>query len=164
MTPSKETPEAGEVGKMFVEKQKEMVRLKIAEIKDARHAEFDWSEENKKLDDLLTLTETIIQNVLAEVERVVEGDLVKHMVDRFLGWRLPKDFHPDGGISFEKEYNVSYNANQGLPPSIHEPSGTNLFTAEQAKEMFRFLLENEDGTSSLTTVKAKLQEIKSKRV
>ncbi len=33
-----------------------------------------------------------------------------------------------------------------------EPVGTNLFTAEQAKEMFRFLLEHEDGTSALTSL------------
>ena len=80
-----------------------------------------------------------------------EEEVVKHLVDRFLGWRLPKDFHPDGGISFDREYNVSYNANQGLPPSIHEPTGTNLFTADQAKEMFRFLLENEDGTPFISS-------------
>lgn len=80
-----------------------------------------------------------------------EKEVVKHLVDRFLGWRLPKDFHPDCGISFDREYNVSYNANQGLPPSIHEPIGTNLFTADQAKEMFRFLLENEDGTPFLSS-------------
>ena len=80
-----------------------------------------------------------------------EEEVVKHLVDRFLGWRLPKDFHPDGGISFDREYNASYNANQGLPPSIHEPVGTNLFTADQAKEMFRFLLENEDGTPFLSS-------------
>ena len=104
----------------------------------------------------------------SEIEKL-EGNedmLVKHLVDRFLGWHLPKDFHPDGGISFDREYNVSYNANQGLPPSIHEPTGTNLFTAEQAKEMFRFLLENEDGTSALTSIitryKEELLELESK--
>ena len=81
----------------------------------------------------------------------VEEQLVKHMVDRFLGWHLPKDFHPDAGISFQREYNVEYNAKENRPPSIHEPVGTNLFTAEQAKEMFRFLLEHEDGTPFLHT-------------
>lgn len=30
---------------------------------------------------------------------------VKHMVDRFLGWRLPDDFSPDAGISFKAEFN-----------------------------------------------------------
>lgn len=27
---------------------------------------------------------------------------IKHMVDRFLAWRLPENFNPDGGISFER--------------------------------------------------------------
>lgn len=43
------------------------------------------------------------------------------MVTRFLGWKLPKDFAPDAGISFEE--------------SAWWPSGTNLFHAGQAKEM-----------------------------
>lgn len=32
-------------------------------------------------------------------------DLVKEMVNRFLVWKLPKDFAPDAGISFKAEYN-----------------------------------------------------------
>lgn len=28
-------------------------------------------------------------------------DQIKHMVDRFLGWKLPESFSPDAGISFE---------------------------------------------------------------
>jgi hypothetical protein len=30
---------------------------------------------------------------------------IKHMVDRFLGWRLPETFNPDGGVSFKKTFN-----------------------------------------------------------
>lgn len=30
---------------------------------------------------------------------------IKHMVNRFLGWRLPESFNPDGGISFKKTFN-----------------------------------------------------------
>lgn len=62
--------------------------------------------------------------------------VVLKAVDRFLGWKLPEDFHPDGGISFEPYFNVEYNAKQGKPPQRHEPIGTNLFTADQAKAMF----------------------------
>ena len=43
------------------------------------------------------------------------------MVGRFLAWKLPKDFAPDGGISFKE--------------SAWWPSGTNLLHAGQAKEM-----------------------------
>lgn len=62
-------------------------------------------------------------------------DLVKEMASRFLCWKLPKDFHPDAGISFKAEYN------EGTPyPGRHEPFGTNLFHAGQAEEMVRHML------------------------
>ncbi len=60
--------------------------------------------------------------------RVVD---TKHMVNQFLGWSLPKDFAPDGGIMFMDVFD------NGTPEGgKHEPIGTNLFTAEQAEEMF----------------------------
>ena len=56
-------------------------------------------------------------------------DIAK-MVDRFLAWKLPKDFNPDGGITFTPEANV------GTPhPYRHEPMGTNLLNGVQAKAM-----------------------------
>jgi hypothetical protein len=58
------------------------------------------------------------------------------MVDRFLGWRLPEDFHPDAGISFTKLYG------EGIPwPMDIGPIGTNLFTADQATEMVKFMID-----------------------
>lgn len=63
---------------------------------------------------------------------------IKHMVDRFLGWRLPRDtFNPDCGISFDKK---PFNVNVGRP-MLYEPSGTNLFDAEQATAMVRYMLD-----------------------
>ena len=56
---------------------------------------------------------------------------VKKMVDRFLSWKLPKDFSPDCGISFEKHKYANH---------LFEPIGTNLFTADQAKEMFEYCI------------------------
>ena len=57
------------------------------------------------------------------------------MVDRFLGWKLPEDFNPDGGISFKRTYN------DHLPmPMKNEPIGTNLLTAIQAKAMLMYVL------------------------
>lgn len=67
---------------------------------------------------------------------VLSEDQIKHMVDRFLGWKLPKDFNPDGGISFESMADQRYN-----PPILREPSGTNLFGATEATEMVRYMLE-----------------------
>jgi hypothetical protein len=64
--------------------------------------------------------------------------LINKMVDRFLGWKLPADFAPDAGITFKRD------ANPDSPVELqykHEPIGTNLFTAEQAKAMIMHLLE-----------------------
>lgn len=66
---------------------------------------------------------------------------IKHMVDRFLWWKLPPDFSPDAGISFRPEFNVEYMAAQGKPPMRHEPVGTNLFSAAQADAMIRHMAE-----------------------
>ena len=61
---------------------------------------------------------------------------IKHMVGRFLAWKLPADFSPDGGISFQKV------SNAGTPHEYrYEPVGTNLLTATQAEDMLRHMLE-----------------------
>lgn len=62
-------------------------------------------------------------------------DLIKRMVDRFLAWKLPADFAPDAGISFKAEFNEHTDH-----PMKHQPSGTNLLTADQARKMVEFLL------------------------
>lgn len=63
-------------------------------------------------------------------------DRIKHMVDRFLSWKLPSNFNPDAGISFKADFNehTAY-------PMKHEPSGTNLFDATQADAMVRYMIE-----------------------
>lgn len=61
---------------------------------------------------------------------------IKHMVDRFLMWKLPQHFNPDGGVSFEAV------ASKGTPHEFRrEPVGTNLFDAMQALDMVRHMLE-----------------------
>lgn len=60
---------------------------------------------------------------------------IKESVQRFLCWRLPEDFAPDGGISFRPMFN------ENTPyPMKAEPTGTNLFTATQAEAMIRHIL------------------------
>lgn len=49
--------------------------------------------------------------------------MLDEMVNRFLCRKLPKDFDPDGGISFKE--------------GAWWPTGTNLLTAEQARQMFK---------------------------
>jgi len=61
---------------------------------------------------------------------------IKHMVERFLTWRLPDNFNPDAGISFEPKFNV------GTPyEMMHNPVGTNLFDYTQAEAMVRHMIE-----------------------
>lgn len=90
------------------------------------------------------ILDTADARVLAAREAGISGvtdDQIKHMVNRFLGWRLPEYFRPDAGISFEPEFNVEWNAKQGRPPQRHEPTGTNLFDAGQATAMVRYMLD-----------------------
>jgi hypothetical protein len=66
---------------------------------------------------------------------------IKAMANRFLCWPLPEHFTPDAGISFKPEFNVEHMAARGKPPMRHKPVGTNLFNAEQAEVMVRFMVE-----------------------
>lgn len=61
---------------------------------------------------------------------------IKYLTNRFLGYKLPADFSPDGGITFVADYNVGTQF-----PGKHEPIGTNLLTWTQAEAMFRYLAE-----------------------
>jgi hypothetical protein len=61
---------------------------------------------------------------------------IEHMVKRFLLWRLPENFNPDAGISFKAAFNehTAY-------PMKHKPTGTNLFDANQAAAMVRYMVD-----------------------
>ncbi len=63
-------------------------------------------------------------------------DQIKHMVSRFLAWRQPENFAPDGGVKFERTY-------RGVGGVEHqcEPSGTNLLYYNQAEAMVRHMLD-----------------------
>lgn len=74
--------------------------------------------------------------IAIEQEHAMTEAQIKHMVDRFLSWKLPEHFNPDGGISFQPLRNV------GTPHEFKsQPSGTNLFDASQAKVMVRHMIE-----------------------
>jgi hypothetical protein len=71
-----------------------------------------------------------------EPEDNATEEQIKSMVNKFLSWKLPDDFNPDGGISFYKV------ANPGTEfEHVRTPVGTNLFTATQAEEMIRFMVQ-----------------------
>lgn len=59
------------------------------------------------------------------------NDQIKQMAHRFLAWQLPEDFAPDAGISYNRILNLY-------------PVGTNLFTASQAEQMVRFMVDGID--------------------
>ncbi len=56
---------------------------------------------------------------------------IDELVNRFLAWKLPADFAPDGSVRYSAVY---------PPDSPHWPSGTNLLTAQQAKDMLTHVL------------------------
>lgn len=58
---------------------------------------------------------------------------IKHMVDRFLMWKVPADFSPDGGVKFDPHRDAG--------GGFHRPIGTNILTATQAEAMIRHMLE-----------------------
>ena len=67
--------------------------------------------------------------------RDLTDEEVRVMVSRFLQWKLPSDFSPDGGIIFKAVFN------ENTPnPMRHQPVGTNLLTATQAEAMIRHML------------------------
>ena len=68
---------------------------------------------------------------------MMNKERIDKMVDNFLAWKLPKDFCPDGRISFNAEADAMGN-------SITWPAGTNLFDARQAREMIEHILTGID--------------------
>lgn len=66
----------------------------------------------------------------------MSDEQIKHMVGRFLAWRLPEDFAPDGGVTFK----ATFNEHSPFGPSRHEPMGTNLLNYAQAEAMVRHML------------------------
>ncbi len=72
------------------------------------------------------------------------------MVNRFLSWKLPADFNPDSGIKFEKTRDVP-----GHPALVqhNEPTGTNLFSAEQARDMIAHILGVPNDKAQMTSVR-----------
>lgn len=57
---------------------------------------------------------------------------ISQMADKFVGWKLPQDFSPDCGISFDGRKDDEWNKGKTWPV------GTNLLTVTQAKEMFEY--------------------------
>ena len=65
----------------------------------------------------------------------MKDDQITYMTNRFLMWKLPKTFSPDGGISFERMAGAT-----GPHPFEREPVGTNLLTYTEAEAMVRHMI------------------------
>lgn len=72
--------------------------------------------------------------------KVLSDEQIKYMADRFLGWKLPKTFTPDDGISYTP---TQHGAATGTMPS-----GTNLFDATEAAAMVRYMADGLPGKVS----------------
>lgn len=79
----------------------------------------------------------VMMNIATEyyftVGQAIERRVSDEMVSRFLSWKLPKDFHPDGGMAFIPTKRYGYD-------TPHWPTGTNLFNATQARDMLKQVL------------------------
>jgi hypothetical protein len=67
----------------------------------------------------------------------VGKSVIDQMVNRFLGWKLPKDFSPDHYINFDRE---SAQRMRDATNGTSWPIGTNLLTADQAREMIKHMM------------------------
>jgi len=100
------------------------------------------------------------QDMIPKRRSDMSKDIIEEMVQNFLSWKLPENFNPDAGITFNPEYNVEYMASQGKPPMRHEPTGTNLFDADQAREMIEFMIT---GSNRLTQNRKSIEAVKNLR-
>ncbi len=72
---------------------------------------------------------------------MLTDEQISHMADRFCGWPIPKNWNPDGGISYEPF------GNKGTPREYkRDTSGTNLFSKQQAEEMIRYMIDGMQST------------------
>ncbi|MHB1644651.1 MAG: hypothetical protein ACYCS8_18700 [Acidithiobacillus sp.] len=88
---------------------------------------------------------------------ITYDEFIKNAVDAFLGWHLPHNFNPDGGIVFDPIYN------KGTPyENRHDPVGTNLFDADQARDMFEACIPERvfvEATTENAALKARVAEL-----
>ena len=78
--------------------------------------------------------------------------MIDAMVSRFLSWKLPKDFMPDAGVGF-----TPHPIQQHDGP--HWPTGTNLFHAEQAREMIEHMLGDAMNSAAMDVLAERRRQI-----
>ena len=78
-----------------------------------------------------------LQRILAAVDETREEE-IQDMVNRFLGWKLPPTFSPDAGVKFAPSNGMSRKEAYGK--AGWWPIGTNLLTADEARQMVEHML------------------------
>lgn len=100
-----------------------------------QHAEETYGELGETFEerDAKHVTTLEIERLRAQVEALTRPAVpdAKAMANRLMGWKLPKTFYPDGFISFDRAEAEACKT---------WPIGTNLFTVDQATEMFEYVL------------------------
>lgn len=83
---------------------------------------------------------------------MITEEQIDQMANRFLCWKLPSDFSPDGGVMFVPSHTT--------PSSPLWPTGTNLLTATQAKAMLEHVLDvpNAEASSGVTNYKRMFED------
>lgn len=83
----------------------------------------------------ITPTEDCVVITKAQHEALFSFRVTDEMVNRFLCWRLPASFNPDGGVAFDRA---------GKDPQTHWwPVGTNILNADEARQMLEHVLAKE---------------------
>jgi len=101
-------------------------------INSGRHGSGLGNEATKQVGEQLAQAYREVDRLTKELDRTLAN-----MVDRFLNWRLPHDFAPDCGITFDGCKPDAL----GYAPSW--PVGTNLLTADQARAMIKYIIHGE---------------------
>lgn len=88
----------------------------------------ELGEENPSVEFEAYSIQRIALELMSEYAHRVKPTVVTDkMISKFLKWKLPTDFYPDGGISYK-------------PLEGHIPTGTNLLNYPQAKVMLEEIL------------------------
>jgi hypothetical protein len=99
----------------------------------------DWISSKSNLSPsqfTISSLDTDVQNmhgIMSNTQQSSMKDQIKHMVGQFLGYKLPKDFNPDGGISYTRP-----NYHPDVDATLY---GTNLLDATQTEALVHHMID-----------------------
>lgn len=106
-------------------------------LKAAMHALRSYQYGNSATDTAKVFADRIELQLAYPVDPAPPQEVdIQALVNRFLGWKVPKDFAPDAGISYVPP---AY-ATDAAGVVVHYPVGTNLLNAVQAEAMLKYVV------------------------